>query len=104
MHSTRFTIAAVALAVALPGICLAAKADRKNKKNDTPAAFATVDKNSDGSVSKEEFMAAMKEKLGESAADSRFTTLDKNSDGKLTKEEYDAGAGEAKKRRRKNSN
>ena len=49
-------------------------------------------------------MAAMKEKLGESAADSRFTTLDKNSDGKLTKEEYDAGAGEAKKRRRKNSN
>jgi Ca2+-binding EF-hand superfamily protein len=104
-NSPRILIAVLAAAIAFPATALAAKADRKNKKDAAPAvAFTTVDKDTDGSISKEEFVAAMKEKLGEDAAKARFATLDKDSSGKLSKEEYAADSGEVKKRRKKNTN
>ena len=79
----------------------AAKANRKNAAEPLPA-YETIDKDSKGSVSKEQFVAALKEKLGgEDAAKAKFDALDKNSDGKLTKEEY-AAAAEQKKRKKKN--
>ena len=80
---------------------------RKSKKNKNqqqeqlPVAFAAADTNGDGNVTKEEFVAALKEKLGEGGASSKFASLDKNSDGKLSKEEYSGGATEPKKRRKK---
>ena len=49
----------------------------------------------------EEFVAALKEKMGEGGAASKFASLDKNNDGKLSKEEYSGGATETKKRRKK---
>jgi hypothetical protein len=106
MKSTRrIIIAVLGAAIALPVSALAAKAERKNKKETGPAvAFATVDKDTDGSISKEEFVAALKEKLGEDSAKARFATLDKDSSGKLSKEEYAADTGEVKKRRKKNTN
>ncbi|MFM9078940.1 MAG: EF-hand domain-containing protein [Opitutaceae bacterium] len=100
--SSHVIVAALVAAVLSPVAVHAAKADRKNKNQpeQLPVAFATADSNGDGSVSKEEFVTALKEKLGEGGAASKFASLDKNSDGKLTKEEY-SGAPEQKKRRKK---
>jgi hypothetical protein len=93
----------IAAAVALPTAALAAKADRK--KPAATVTFATADKDSDGSVSKSEYVAALKASLGEEAAATKFGTLDKDHDGKLTKEEYGTDTGtEKKKRRKKNAN
>jgi len=97
----RLFITTIAAAVALPIAAFAAKANRKNAAEPLPA-YETIDKDSKGSVSKEQFVAALKEKLGgEDAAKAKFDALDKNSDGKLTKEEY-AAAAEQKKRKKKN--
>ena len=97
-------VAAFVAALLSPVAVYAAKGERKNKnqqQEQLPVAFATADANGDGSVSKEEFVAALKEKLGEGGASSKFASLDKNSDGKLSKEEYSGGASEQKKRRKK---
>lgn len=97
----RLFITTIAAAVALPIAAFAAKANRKNAAEALPA-YETIDKDSKGSVSKDQFVAALKEKLGgEDAAKAKFDALDKNSDGKLTKEEY-AAATEQKKRKKKN--
>jgi Ca2+-binding EF-hand superfamily protein len=90
----------IAAAVALPTAALAAKADRK-KPAATAVTFATADKDSDGAVTKDEYVAALKASLGEEAATTKFGTLDKDHDGKLTKEEYGTDTGTEKKKRRK---
>jgi Ca2+-binding EF-hand superfamily protein len=92
--------AAIAAAFTLPFTAEAAKGDRKNKKNAAPA-FSTLDKNGDGSISKEEYIAAMKDSLGEETAKTQFASLDKNKDDKLSAEEYSAGNGK-KERKKKN--
>lgn len=97
----RLLLSVLATAIALPVVALAAKADRK-KKNEPAVAFATIDKNNDSSLSKEEHAAAMKDKMSDEAAKSQFATLDKDNDGKLSKEEYAAAGGETKKKRKKN--
>jgi Ca2+-binding EF-hand superfamily protein len=102
--SSHVIVAALVTALACPIAVQAAKADRKNKnqqQEQLPVAFAAADTNGDGNVTKEEFVAALKEKLGEGGASSKFASLDKNSDGKLSKEEYSGGATEPKKRRKK---
>ncbi|MBL9189574.1 MAG: EF-hand domain-containing protein [Opitutaceae bacterium] len=101
MKSTpRILVAALIAAIALPASALAAKAD---KKKNAPATetFASVDKNSDGNITVEEFLATQKDKLGEEAAKTRFATLDKNKDGKLTKDEFGGGDEPAEKKKRK---
>lgn len=101
----RVLITTLVSAIALPLVGFAAKGERRKKdKDETPAvAFATVDKDSDASVTQAEYIAALKEKLGEEAAKTRFTALDKDSNGKLTKEEYEAEPAKAdKKKERRN--
>jgi Ca2+-binding EF-hand superfamily protein len=95
----RLIVAALVAAIALPGAAFAAKADKKKDKAATET-FASVDKNGDGGITTEEFLASQKDKLGEEAAKARFATLDKNKDGKLTSDEF-GGAEEKKKRRKK---
>ena len=51
-------------------------------------------------MDEEEFLAALKEKLGEGGASSKFASLDKSADGKLTKEEYSGGETERKRRKK----
>lgn len=97
----RLLLTSFAAALSLPIAAFAAKGDRK--KAEPPPAFATVDKDGNGSISEAEFVAAVKEKQGEAAAKTQFASLDKDHDGKLTKEEYAAGT-EAKKRKKKNQN
>ncbi|MBL9199376.1 MAG: EF-hand domain-containing protein [Opitutaceae bacterium] len=96
----RLLVAALIAAIALPGAAFAAKADKK-KNNAATETFASVDKNGDGNITQEEFLATQKDKLGEEAAKTRFATLDKNKDGKLTSDEFGGGTEEKKKRRKK---
>ena len=101
---SRIIIATLVAAIAFPFAAQAAKGDRKKKDDSTAVTFETADKSKDGTVSSEEFVAAMKDKLGEDGAKARFETLDKDGDHKLTKEEFAAGATETKKKRKKNAN
>jgi Ca2+-binding EF-hand superfamily protein len=104
MKSARLIpVALLAAVIALPFTAFAAKADRK-KADDSHPAFAAVDKDNNGSVSQAEFVAALKEKLGEDGAKAKFTELDKDKDGKLSAEEYAAAAPEKKKKRKKDAN
>lgn len=95
-----YRLIAVALATSIAAPCVSFAAKSERKKKETPVAFSSVDKNNDGSVSREEYTAAMKDKLGDEGAKSQFAQLDKNSDGKLTSEEYSSG-GKEKKRKKK---
>lgn len=91
--------AAFAAAFTLPLTAEAAKGERKNKK---PApAFSSVDQDSDGAVTKEEYLAAMKNSIGEETAKTQFATMDKNKDDKLSSDEYAAG-GKKERKKRKN--
>ncbi|MDP1588111.1 MAG: EF-hand domain-containing protein [Prosthecobacter sp.] len=58
--------------------------------------FKRVDKDGNGSVSKEEYMAGPGKKDAAKGAE-RFGKLDKNADGSLSKEEFAAGATKKKK-------
>jgi hypothetical protein len=87
---------AFALMISLPAY--AAKTDRKkDRAKDTSPDFATLDKDANGSVSKAEYVAGLKDKLGEDAAKTRFTELDKNKDDNLSKDEL--GTVEKKRKR-----
>jgi Ca2+-binding EF-hand superfamily protein len=66
-------------------------------KGKTPEErFKAADKNSDGSLDKEEFKASLPEDKRDKA-DTRFAAIDKNSDGKLSLEEYKEGTMKKKK-------
>lgn len=94
----RLIAVALATAIAAPAVSFAAKSERKKK--DTPMAFSSLDKNSDGNVTLAEYTAAMKDKLGDEGAKSQFAQLDKNSDGKLTSDEYGSGTKEKKRKKK----
>jgi hypothetical protein len=97
----RMLVAALIAAITLPVAALAAKGERKKNRTDSAMpAFAAVDKNTDESISEEEFVAA-NSSLGVDGAKTRFGLLDKNHDGKLSKDEYAAGATERKKKKPK---
>ena len=96
----RLLVATLAAAIALPTAAFAAKGDKKKNAVATET-FASVDKNGDGNITTEEFLATQKDKLGEEAAKARFGTLDKNKDGKLTSDEFGGGTEEPRKKRKK---
>ena len=103
-NPSRIIPVALAAALLCPVALAAAKAERRDKKKQPaeqlPVAFAAADADGNGSVSKEEFLAALKEKLGVGGASSKFASLDKSADGKLTKEEYSGGETERKRRKK----
>lgn len=73
----------------------AAGADAAAKpKVDPAAAFAKKDANSDGKLSKEEFMAKTKDAA---KSEAQFTAKDKDKDGSVSKEEYLAKGGKKAK-------
>jgi hypothetical protein len=90
----------LALAIVLPAVVFAAKADKK--KADTPAeTFAAMDKDGNGVLTQAEYTAAVKERLGDEGAAKRFAEMDKNADGKLSKEEFGVTAEQPKRKRKK---
>ena len=78
--------------VALAATVTAAEGDAKKPegkgKGDPAAAFAKLDKNGDGKVSKEEYMDSAAAKKDAAKAGESFAKRDKNGDGSLSKEEF----------------
>ena len=67
--------------------------DKPKAKADPEASFKKKDANSDGKVSKEEFLKGQKDAA---KSETQFTKKDKDSDGNLTLEEYKATGKKAK--------
>lgn len=72
-------------------------AKKEKPKMDPAKAFAKLDANSDGSISKEEWMATPQAKKDAAKAEKAFGGKDKDKDGKVTKEEFTA-VGKKKKK------
>lgn len=70
---------------------------KKKPKMDPEKAFAKLDANNDGSVSKEEFLASPQGKKDAAKAEKAFGAKDKDKDGKLSKEEFTAAPKKKKK-------
>jgi Ca2+-binding EF-hand superfamily protein len=85
--------------LALASFVNAAEGDAKKDKPkmDPAKAFAKMDANSDGSVSKEEFMATPQAKKDAAKAEKGFAGKDKDGDGKITTEEFTAPGKKKKK-------
>lgn len=66
------------------------KEEGKKPKMDPEKAFAKIDANSDGSISKEEYLATPQAKKDAAKAEESFGKRDKDKDGKLSKEEFTA--------------
>jgi hypothetical protein len=101
MHTpTRLLCSLIVAAAVLPVAANAAKGEHK-KGAHKAVSFTTADKDNDGVVTEAEYVAALKDSLGEEGAKSKFATLDKDHDGKLTKEEFGPDSGEKKKHKKK---
>lgn len=85
MKNRIITLAALAALISMPAVYGQEEGKAKGKN---PMAMA--DKDGDGFVSKEEYMAIPQNKENAKAGD-RFAALDKDGDGKLSKEEIQAG-------------
>jgi Ca2+-binding EF-hand superfamily protein len=80
--------------LAIAGLVNAAEGDAKKpeagKKKAPPspeAMMKNLDKDGNGSISKEEFLASPQAKKDSAKAEERFGKMDKNKDGSLSKEE-----------------
>lgn len=90
MNPTNIALAVLATS-ALMVPCRAQEAPDKPKR--TPEeAFAKLDKNSDGAVSKEEFMASKKAQKDPEKAAKKFGKMDTDTNGSLSLDEFKAGA------------
>jgi Ca2+-binding EF-hand superfamily protein len=78
-------------------VSVAPAAAQEKKAPDPEAAFKRLDKNSDGKLTAEEFVA---KRTGDKAemAKKAFARLDKNSDGSLSLEEFKARGKKADKK------
>ena len=76
--------------LAIASFVNAADEGAKKPKADPAKAFAKLDANSDGAISKEEFLASPQAKKDAAKAEASFGKKDKDGDGKLTKEEFAA--------------
>lgn len=85
--------------LALASFVNAAEGDAKKEKPkmDPAKAFAKIDANGDGSLSKEEFLATPQAKKDAAKAEKGFAGKDKDKDGKITKEEFTAPGKKKKK-------
>jgi len=89
------SITSILAILALAATVHAAEGDKKpeagKKKAPNPEEmFKRLDKDGNGSISKEEYMASPQAKKDEAKAAERFGKLDKNGDGSLSKEEFAA--------------
>lgn len=85
--------------LASASLALAAEGDKPKrpdggdgKRPDPAEMFKKLDANSDGSISKDEFLAGPRAKQDPAKAGERFTMLDKDKDGKISKDEFAAMA------------
>jgi Ca2+-binding EF-hand superfamily protein len=90
----RILVTVLVSALAVPGIALAAKGEKKKDDGADKAAgaFAKADKDSDGFVTESEFVASRGKKADQGKMKTQFGKMDKNGDGKLSKDEFAAAA------------
>jgi hypothetical protein len=90
MKHIRITLVVVATSVLL----LPARAEEgaDKPKADPAAAFAKMDANTDGAVTKEEFMASPKAQKDPEKAAKKFTKMDADANGSLSLDEFKAWA------------
>lgn len=87
------SITSILAILALAATVNAAEGDKKpeaGKKKAPPSPeqmMKTLDKDGNGSISKEEFLASPGAKKDAAKAEERFGKMDKNKDGSLSKEE-----------------
>jgi Ca2+-binding EF-hand superfamily protein len=93
--------ATIAAAVAAPTASLAAKAEKKSKNATPTEMFDAMDKDGNGVVTQAEYIASVKERLGEDGAKTRLAEMDKNKDGKLSKEEFGVRSDQPKQKKRR---
>ncbi len=97
MKAIASTLAILALAATLNAAEGDAKKPEAGKKKANPEEmFKKLDKDSNGSISKDEFMAGPGKKDAAKGAE-MFGKKDKNSDGSLSKEEFIAAPKKKKK-------
>lgn len=97
-------ITSILATLALAATIHAAEGDAPKKpaeggkpKMNPEEVFKKLDKDANGSLSKEEFMASPQAKKDEAKATERWTKLDKDANGSVTKEEFTAMGGKKKK-------
>ena len=66
-------------------------ADEKKPKATPEEQFKKLDTNSDGFLSKEEFLASPRAKKDPAAAEKQYAAMDKKGDGKVSLEDFKAG-------------
>jgi hypothetical protein len=86
------SITSILAILALAATVNAAEGDKKpeggkKKAPDMEAMFKKLDKDGNGSISKEEYMASPQAKKDEAKAGERFGKMDKDKDGSLSKAE-----------------
>jgi hypothetical protein len=91
MKNRLITLAAIAALISMPAIY---GQEEKPKAKGNPMA---ADKNGDGFISKEEFMATDGAKKDAEKAGKRFSQIDKDGDGKISADEQKAAAPKGKK-------
>jgi Ca2+-binding EF-hand superfamily protein len=91
MKNRLITLAAVAALLAMPAVY---GQDEKPKAKHNPMA---ADKDGDGFISKDEFMATASAKKDAEKAGKRFSQIDKDGDGKISADEMKAAAPKGKK-------
>lgn len=98
-YTTMKAIATLLSVLALTSLTVTAAEEgaKKKPKADPAKAFAKLDANSDGSLSKEEFLASPQAKKDAAKAEKAFGAKDKDGDGKLSKEEFTAAPKKKKK-------
>jgi Ca2+-binding EF-hand superfamily protein len=84
----------LALVVATSALLFPARAEEgaDKRKADPAKAFAKIDANSDGSVTKAEFMASPRGQKDPEKAAKKFTKMDADANGSVTLDEFKASA------------
>lgn len=96
----------LALVVATSALLLPARAEEgaEKPKADPAKAFAKIDTNSDGSVTKAEFMASPRGQKDPEKAAKKFTKMDADANGSVNLDEFKASAAKKDKKDDKAAN
>jgi Ca2+-binding EF-hand superfamily protein len=102
--TVRWTVAVAVVAAFAFGAMAKAEEKKEAKKHDPAKAFARMDANTDGKLTKEEFVAAFPKAKSKEAMEKKFAKMDANSDATVTLEEFTAAGAKHEGRKEKKEN
>ncbi len=100
----RSSLALVAIATSALLLPVRAEEGADKPKTDPAKAFAKIDANSDGSVTKAEFVASPRGQKDPEKAASKFTKMDADANGSVSLDEFKASAAKKGKKADKAAN